>query len=172
MKNKNGRVYSSGLWSQVIKKQMGENCYSLIGHPEGDGNPANSWAVTRNLRFSEDKKLILADFYLFGPLGRQALAGLEAGGEIGLSTSGFGGFCEDDFTIEESTYELERVADFVLEPSAGVFGTLEDIKESTNKVRKKLFAENGKLKKMYNELYEEHQMFKRAICRGEEVKND
>ena len=142
-KNMNERIYTTKLWENVIRKQMCEGCYSLCGNPENDGNPADAWAVTYNLRFNENKSLILADFYLYGPLGRQANEGIEAGGEIGLSTSGWGDFEEDGFTIKESTYELERIADWVLESSFGLFGNMDDqifteskLYESVNKKRK------------------------------------
>ncbi len=144
-KNLNERIYTSGLFNRVIQEKMGEGCYSLCGHPEGDsdGNPKDAWAVTHHLRFSEDKKLILADFYLFGNLGRQADEGIKAGGEIALTTSGYGDFEKDGITIVESTYELSRVADWVLEPAFNVFGNMDDqiiseskLYESVNKKRK------------------------------------
>jgi predicted nucleic acid-binding Zn-ribbon protein len=41
------------------------------------------------------------------------------------------------------------------------------LRESNEKVRKKLFHENTKLKKMYNDLYYEFEQLKAAICRGQ-----
>ena len=42
-----------------------------------------------------------------------------------------------------------------------------EAKEGTNRVRKGMFARLNKLEKRYTELEIEHEMFKRAICRGE-----
>ncbi len=125
-KNLNERVYSSKLWENVIKNKYGENSYGLMDHPENEGSTKDRWCVWRNLRFSEDKKTILADAYLFGKWGQEVLEGLEAGGKVGLSTSGYGELLEDDQTVNPESYELERVADFVFNPSYEVFGTKED----------------------------------------------
>jgi len=131
--NLNGRVYTSKLWEKVIKEKQAEGCFGLMDHPEDDGSTKNAWCVWRDLRFSEDKKLVIADAYLFGFWGQQVLEALEAGGSVGLSTSGFGEFKDDDKTLNEDTYQLERVADFVLNPSYEVFGHQEDLKtESLN----------------------------------------
>jgi hypothetical protein len=129
--NFNGRIYSSKLWENVIKKKFGENTYGLMDHPKDEGSTKDRWCVWRNVRFTEDKKTILADAYLFGRWGKEVNEGLEAGGNVGLSTSGYGEFQEDKKTVDPESYELERVADFVFNPSYDVFGTLKDKKEST-----------------------------------------
>lgn len=41
------------------------------------------------------------------------------------------------------------------------------IKESANKVRRKLFAKVGQLQTMYDDLHTDLEMLKRNICRGE-----
>jgi hypothetical protein len=135
--NLNKRIYSSKLWENVIKKKMGENTYGLMDHPKEEGSTKDRWCVWRNLRFSEDKKLILADAYLIGHWGQEVLESLEAGGAIGLSSSGLGEFKEDKKTVEESSFELERVADFVFDPSYEVFGTQDDLVESLSLPEKK-----------------------------------
>jgi len=127
--NLNERVYTSALWENVIKNKMGEGSYGLMDHPQDEGSTKDRFCVWKNIRFSEDKKLILADAYLFGDHGRNVKEGLEAGGSVGLSTVGYGDFKEDKKTIDESSYELDRVADFVLNPSYQVFGTIEDKKK-------------------------------------------
>lgn len=129
--NLNERIYSDKLWEKVIKEKQAEDTYGLIDHPDDEGSFKDAFCVWRNIRFSGDKKLVMADSYLFGDLGRKVKEALDAGGKVGLSTVGYGDFKEDDRTIDESTYELDRVADFVLNPSYEVFGTKEDqIKES------------------------------------------
>lgn len=132
--NLNGRIYTSKLWEKVIKEKQADGCFGLMDHPEDDGSTRNAWCVWRDLRFSEDKKLVIADAYLFGFWGQQVLEALEAGGSIGLSTSGWGEFKDDDKTLNEETFILERVADHVLNPSYSVFGHQEDLKttESIN----------------------------------------
>lgn len=53
---------------------------------------------------------------------------LQAGGDVGLSSSGFGDFEADGKTVDPDSFELERYFDWVLEPSYSVFGTLDDVK--------------------------------------------
>ena len=125
--NLNSRLYSSGLWEKQIKRLMNQSTYGLMDHPEQEGSTRDIWCVWRNLRFSEDRSLIVADAYLVGSYGSDVLEMLEAGGEIGLSTSGFGELMEDSKTVDPQTYELERVADFVFNPSAQVFGKSGDV---------------------------------------------
>jgi len=142
-KNLNERIYPVKLWENVIKKKMGEGSYGLMDHPADEGSTKDGWCVWRNVRFSEDKKLILADAYLFGPWGRQVNEALEAGGNIGLSTSGFGEFEKDEITVKADSYELERVADHVLNPSYSVFGTKEDaIETKEESEEKEVVSEN------------------------------
>lgn len=129
-KNLNERIYPVKLWEKVIKEKQGNGSYGLMDHPTNEGSTKDAWCVWRNTRFSEDKKLVLADAYLFGPWGRQVKEALEAGGNVGLSTSGFGEFEKDEMTVKADSYELERVADHVLNPSYSVFGTQEDAVET------------------------------------------
>lgn len=129
-RNLNNRIYTDTLWENQIKNKRGEGCFGLMDHPENEGSVKDTWCVWRNLRFSADKKLILCDAYLFGNWGRQVLEALEAGGRVGLSSSGWGDFLEDNTTLNPETYELERPADFVLNPSYEVFGVQDDLIES------------------------------------------
>lgn len=134
-KNLNERVYTSKLWEKVIKEKQAEGSFGLMDHPNDDGSVKDAWVVWRNLRFSEDviskKKLVVCDAYLFGTWGRQVNEAIEAGGQVGLSSVGYGDFKKDGFTIEESSYELDRVADHVLNPSYQVFGSDESPRLTT-----------------------------------------
>jgi len=125
-KNLNERVYPTKLWENVVKSFKGRSTYGLMDHPEGEGSTKDAWCVWRNLRFSEDKKTVYADAYLFGSYGQQVKEALEAGADVGLSTSGFGEIDNDGVTVNPETYELERIADHVLAPSYQVYGTIED----------------------------------------------
>jgi hypothetical protein len=127
--NLNGRVYGYDLWDRVIRVMAGRSTLALMNHPPEDnpGSPHDIWAVWRNIGYSGDKQFVEADCYIIdNENGKTALGVLEAGGDLGLSSSGFGEFLSDGKTIDPETYELERVADWVLDPSYEVFGRLED----------------------------------------------
>jgi hypothetical protein len=89
------------------------------------------FCVWKNVRFSDDRKLILADAYLFGPYGKLMYDALQAGGEAGLSSVGFGDFLKDGTTIDPDSYMLDRPSDWVMNPSYQVFGRIEDKKEES-----------------------------------------
>jgi hypothetical protein len=156
--NLNGRVYGYDLWDRIIRLMAGRSTLALMNHPPEDdpGNPHDIWAVWRNLAYSNDREFVEADCYILNnENGRTALSVLEAGGEIGLSSSGFGEFLADGKTINPETYEIERVADWVLDPSYEVFGRLDDkISESSKPVSKninegsKMELSERKLKKL------------------------
>ena len=129
-RNLNNRIYSSALWENVIRSGKAEGAFGLMDHPESEGSVKDIWCVWRNLRFSKDRKLILCDAYLFGNWGRQVLEALQAGGRVGLSSSGWGDFLPDNTTLDPDTYEIERPADFVLTPSYEVYGVQDDLVES------------------------------------------
>lgn len=132
-RNLNNRIYTSDLWENVIASGKAEGAFGLMDHPSEEGSVKDIWCVWRNLRFSKDRKLILCDAYLFGNWGKQVLEALEAGGRVGLSSSGWGEFLDDNTTLDPNTYEIERPADFVLNPSYEVFGVQDDLVESINK---------------------------------------
>ena len=125
-KNLNGRVYPYALWDRVIA--LSPVTLALMDHPEeGAGNPKDVWAVVRNPQYSEDKSVVYADAYIIdNENGRSALGVLEAGGDLGLSSSGFGDFLSDGITVDPDTFTLERYFDWVLQPSYEVFGHQED----------------------------------------------
>ncbi|MBN2287360.1 MAG: hypothetical protein JXI43_12995 [Tissierellales bacterium] len=135
-KNLNERIYSKGLWENVIEKQRNiwEGSFALADHPENEGSFKDVMGVWTNLHINEDRQTVRADITFVGPYGQKAIEILEAGGKIGFSSSGFGDLKEDGQTVDESTYQIERVADCVLNPSQQVFGTLEDalIQEKTS----------------------------------------
>lgn len=127
--NVNGRIYSTALWTRIIKDFVsGRTTHGLMDHPaQGAGSPKDIWCVWRNMNFSDNGKTVSADCYILdNEWGRTALGVLEAGGEIGLSTSGYGEFLRDGKTVDPETYDLERVADFVEDPSYRIFGQMED----------------------------------------------
>jgi hypothetical protein len=130
-KNLNGRIYPYSLWDRIFAQYRDQSTLGLMNHPEDDGDPKNIWCVWKNLRYNEDRTLGVADCYIIdNEWGKTALGVLENGGPVGLSSSGLGDFEVDGVTVDPNTYELERVADWVLNPSYLVFGTLENKKES------------------------------------------
>lgn len=126
--NLNGRIYPYALWDKVFAQSP--VTLSLVDHPEeGAGDPARVWAVLRNPGYNADKSLGLVDCYIIdNELGRTANGVLQAGGDVGLSSSGFGDFEADGKTVDPESFELERYFDWVLEPSYSVFGSIEDKK--------------------------------------------
>jgi len=138
--NYNERIYTSSLWKKVIseQKEIWDGVFGLCDHPENDngGSVKDAWCVWHNVRMNEDKSLTLADAYLFGTWGEHAQKALDAGGKLGMSSVGYGDFKADGKTIDENSYEIERPADWVLNPSYGVFGTLEHIVKTNEKKSK------------------------------------
>lgn len=131
IENLNGRIYSLALWQNVINNQskIWEGSVGLCDHPkESDdgGSVKDIFCVWHNLRFNKERTLVLADMYLASEWGEHAQKVIEAGGSIGLSTSGFGDFEADKKTVDADTYEIERPSDWVLNPSYEVYGSLED----------------------------------------------
>lgn len=143
VKNLNGRIYPVALWENVISKRQGEGTFGLMNHPDNDGSVKDIWCVWKNLRLNEDKSTLLCDAYLVGRNGSDVKEMLEAGGKVGLSTSGFGEFTEDNVTLNASSFELERVADFVFNPSAQVYGEQKDIIDKKREsVKEEVMADN------------------------------
>jgi hypothetical protein len=128
-KNLNNRIYPYELWDRVF--QQNPITTSLVNHPEDDGDPARIWAVMKNGGYNQDRTLGLVDCYVIdNEFGKTAIGVLVAGAGIGLSSSGLGDFEADGITVCPNTFELERWADWVCQPSSSVFGTLDDKKES------------------------------------------
>lgn len=134
--NLNGRVYESALWEGVIKRQEGEGSFGLCDHPPGSGSVKDSFCVWHNIRFNEDRSLVVCDAYLFGKWGLHAKEAIDAGGRLGMSSVGLGEYKKDGKTIDESSYELIRPADWVMDPSYQVFGGKEDEIKEEDKPKK------------------------------------
>jgi hypothetical protein len=128
-KNLNGRIYLHDLWDRLFSMKI--VTVSLVNHPEDDGDPARIWAVMKNAGYNTNRTLGMIDCYIIdNEFGKTAMGVLAAGGELGLSSSGLGDFGADGITVDSNTYELERWADWVLNPSYSVFGSIDDKKES------------------------------------------
>lgn len=116
-RNFNERTYKRSLGERVCKE--GKITLSLKDHPKDEGSVDNIVAVMKNPRIIEN--VLFVECY---PVDEEFARKLEKikrlGGSIGVSSSGFGELDEDGNVITES-YELERYADFVLDPSYGVY---------------------------------------------------
>ena len=128
--NLNGRVYTRELWDNVINKQQ-DNWKGLCGlsdHPEGDdpGQFKQSSIVWLDMMIDDLNKIVWAIGSFVGQYGHLAQEIIEAGGRIGFSSSGFGELMMDAKTVNPDTYQIERVADIVLNPSQGVYGDVTD----------------------------------------------
>jgi hypothetical protein len=136
-KNDNGRVYEKRLWQRVIDEQKDsyQGNLGLADHPKDDedGKFKESCIVWLNLGLDESSNLVWGEGIFVGDHGKLAEEILEAGGRVGFSSSGFGELEESDkSTVRWDSYQLERPADVVLNPSQKVYGTF-DMKVDKNK---------------------------------------
>ncbi len=135
VENANGRIYSKELWENVINNQrhIWEGSPMLANHPagDGDGSPADICGVWLDARIAEDS-YVYGKFIPSGSNGKEMESHLENGLKAGTSSSGFGELARDNKNVEPSTYQIERLSDWVLTPSQGTFFTYEAAKTNTN----------------------------------------
>ena len=129
--NGNRRVYERKLWENVInnQRQNWEGLCGLADHPIGDTNPGawkDSSIVWLDMMIDDANKLIWALGSFVGTYGQLAQEIIDAGGRVGFSSSGFGELMSDGMTVNPETYQIERVADIVLNPSQAVYGSAQD----------------------------------------------
>lgn len=152
--NLNGRVYNDQLWENVINKQQSvwKGGCGLADHPEGEGSFKDQAIVW--LDAMKEGKTVYGIGTFIGEYGRMAEDIIDVGGRIGFSSSGFGEFLEDSVTVNPDTYEIERLADLVLDPSQQVYGS------SDNEVswKPKKSAQHESVEKKQKPLNEETDM--------------
>ena len=124
--NINGRVYSDELWENVLNNQRSAWQYNtgLTDHPEDDGHFMNQGIVW--LEGIKENGIVYGIGALVGEPRKLAEEIMSVGGKIGFSTAGYGDVLAEG-VVDPSTYEIERFADLVLNPSQGVFGNSDDI---------------------------------------------
>ena len=130
-KNGNGRVYSKKLWENVINNQQDiwKGGIGLCDHPVSDddaGEFKNTAIVWLGMELDELNNLVWGLGVFVGMLGALAQEVIEAGGRVGFSSSGFGELMSDGCTVNPDTYQIERVADIVTNPSQSVFGSIQN----------------------------------------------
>ena len=72
----------------------------------------------------EGNNLVYGIGTFVGPYGHLAQEIIDAGGRVGFSSSGFGELEADGETVNPDTYQIERLADVVLNPSQSVYGVI------------------------------------------------
>lgn len=125
VENLNKRIYPKQLWLNIMNNQRDAWCglCGLADHPEGDlpGLFRDQSVIWHDMEVGDDGYVYgYASFV--GPYGHLAQEILEHGGRVGTSSSGFGDV--DKFTriVDPNTYQVERLADLVLNPSQGTYG--------------------------------------------------
>ena len=122
--NANNRVYTKQLWENVMSNQQDawKGLCGLCDHPEGDspGYFRDSSIVWLDMEIDENG-LVYGIGTFVGPYGHLAQEIIDCGGRVGFSSSGFGEVGLDK-VVNPNTYQIERVADIVLNPSQSVYG--------------------------------------------------
>ena len=129
--NGNRRVYTRKLWENVMNKQQDawKGLCGLADHPTADNDPGsikNSSIVWLGMELDDAEKIVYGIGTFVGALGHMFQEIIDAGGRVGFSSSGFGEIMADGQTVDPDTYQIERLADVVLNPSQEVYGVTED----------------------------------------------
>lgn len=160
-KNGNGRIYNKQLWENVIDNQRDTwvGAPMLADHPEGDsdGSPKDICGIWLDAKMDEpDQKGIGLVYGLLipsGRLGADLKDHLSNGLKVGTSSSGFGKLLGDNCTIDPNSFIIERLSDWVLNPSQGTFFSYDEDddgvvdhsrygEKTTNKVMEESIKEN------------------------------
>lgn len=130
--NGNKRIYTRKLWENVMNNQqdLWKGVCGLMDHPEKDNDPglARDQAVVwldMQIDDDPDQGLVYGIGRFVGDHGRLAQEIMEMGGKSGLSSSGFGDVDKVTHVVDPDTYIIERLADLVINPSQGIYGTNE-----------------------------------------------
>lgn len=130
-KNANGRKYPEEIGVRIQKEKWaeGSDCYG--NHAESEDSVFDVVGVWHNYTYKEG--IGYADLYCIGDRGQLMLEKAKAGGKLGFSTVAYGSLMEDNETVDPNSFEIapNHYCDWVCNPSAGVFGTYENIQEST-----------------------------------------
>lgn len=129
--NGNRRVYTKKLWENVMINQQDawKGLCGLADHPTADNDPGsikNSSIVWLGMELDDAEKIVYGIGTFVGALGHMFQEIIDAGGRVGFSSSGFGEIMPDGQTVNPDTYQIERLADVVLNPSQDVYGVTED----------------------------------------------
>lgn len=125
VENLNRRIYPKQLWLNIMNNQRDAWCglCGLADHPEGDlpGLFRDQSVVWHDMEVGDDG-YVYGYCSFVGPYGHLAQEILEHGGRVGTSSSGFGDVDKITKIVDPDTYQVERLADLVLNPSQGTYG--------------------------------------------------
>lgn len=129
--NGNRRRYTKKLWENVMNNQQSawKGLCGLADHPSADNDPGsikNSAIVWLGMELDDVEKIVYGIGTFVGALGHMFQEIIDAGGRVGFSSSGFGEIMADGQTVNPDTYQIERLADVVLNPSQDVYGEISD----------------------------------------------
>lgn len=129
--NGNRRRYPESLWRNVMENQQDKwkGLCGLADHPTDDCDPGsikNSSIVWLGMEIDPTTNLVFGIGSFVGPYGHMFQEIIDAGGRVGFSSSGFGELMSDGETVNPDTYQIERLADVVLNPSQEVYGAIND----------------------------------------------
>lgn len=145
--NLNGRVYGLPLWNKVVNDQrdVWQGGTGLANHPadDEDGDFMNQSIVWLD-GFVGDDNYVYGIGTFVGAGGALARQIISVGGRVGFSTSGYGDFLRDGITVDPDSYEIDRFADLVLNPSQGVYGDYKDVYHTQHESVKKAVSKGLK----------------------------
>lgn len=129
--NGNRRKYTRKLWENVMNNQQNawKGLCGLADHPTESNDPGsirNSSIVWLGMELDDVEKIVYGIGTFVGIFGHMFQEIIDAGGRVGFSSSGFGEFLSDGQTVNPDTYQIERLADVVLNPSQDVYGEIAD----------------------------------------------
>lgn len=167
-KNLNERVYPSKLAEKLMQESPVTT--GLANHPENEADVRDTFAVEKNPHIKEG--ILYVDAYFVGDNGELAKEIIEAGGQIGLSSSAFGEV-DDKGNVMVEGFELERYADWVQNPSYQVYAGKEQ-KLQTEKVENKEIPKEENINYEYveNEKLFEKNVTNNNIEEEEKVNNE
>lgn len=127
--NGNKRRYTEALWNNVMNNQTSawQGLCGLADHPAEDSDPGsfkNSSIVWLGMEIDQPNNLVYGIGTFVGDYGHLAQEIIESGGRVGFSSSGFGELMGDGETVNPDTFQIERLADVVLNPSQEVYGDM------------------------------------------------
>lgn len=125
--NANRRKYPKSIGLAIQEKKLAEGNDCFGNHAENEPSVFDTVGVWHN--FIVEDSIGYADLYCIGDGGQLMLEKAKAGGKCGFSSVMYGELMEGD-VVNPETVELDHIGDWVNNPSAGVFGTYENIAES------------------------------------------
>jgi len=127
IKNLNGRIYPKALFENVRDNQREAWCglCGLADHPIKDDDPGlfRDQAVVWHDMDLDNLGTVFGYASFVGPYGHLAQEILNHHGRVGTSSSGFGDVNQVTKVVDPNTFQIERLADLVLNPSQGTYGT-------------------------------------------------